>query len=159
MFSNAASSYQGSELPNRPGASMYGQTLSSNGPSNFSNLTAQPAGFQSSVTSSQNPGYGGSGQPQAYTNSQQAASSHATGLPQFERQLPALTSARTGLTSSQMAQSFTGVGPARPSSDSTTATAVKIPKIRLSFLAAQDQAKFEQLFKSAVGEGQALSGI
>ena len=34
----------------------------------------------------------------------------------------------------------------------------KIPKIRLSFLTATDQAKFEQLFKSAVGDGQALDG-
>ena len=37
-------------------------------------------------------------------------------------------------------------------------SATKIPKIRLSFLTATDQAKFEQLFKSAVGDGQALSG-
>ena len=35
---------------------------------------------------------------------------------------------------------------------------VKLPKIRLSFLTATDQAKFEQLFKSAVGDGQALDG-
>ncbi|CAZ83899.1 unnamed protein product [Tuber melanosporum] len=34
----------------------------------------------------------------------------------------------------------------------------KIPTIRLSFITAADQAKFEQLFKAAVGEGQALSG-
>lgn len=34
----------------------------------------------------------------------------------------------------------------------------KIPKIRLSFLTATDQAKFEQLFKSAAGGGQALDG-
>ena len=36
---------------------------------------------------------------------------------------------------------------------------VKIPDQRLSFITAADQAKFEQLFKSAVGPGeQALSG-
>ncbi|KAG9244952.1 hypothetical protein BJ878DRAFT_41972 [Calycina marina] len=34
----------------------------------------------------------------------------------------------------------------------------QIPSIRLSFITAQDQAKFEQLFKSAVGDGTALSG-
>ena len=34
----------------------------------------------------------------------------------------------------------------------------KIPNIRLSFITAQDQAKFETLFKSAVGDGQTLSG-
>lgn len=37
-------------------------------------------------------------------------------------------------------------------------TGAKIPNIRLSFIAAQDQAKFETLFKSAVGNGQTLSG-
>lgn len=34
----------------------------------------------------------------------------------------------------------------------------KVPNIRLSFITAQDQTKFEQLFKSAVGNEQALSG-
>ncbi|CAD6499842.1 BgTH12-03948 [Blumeria graminis f. sp. triticale] len=34
----------------------------------------------------------------------------------------------------------------------------RIPNIRLSFITAQDQAKFETLFKSAVGQGQTLSG-
>ena len=34
----------------------------------------------------------------------------------------------------------------------------KIPNMRLSFVTAEDQAKFEQLFKSAVGKEQALSG-
>ncbi len=38
------------------------------------------------------------------------------------------------------------------------AKGAKIPSIRLSFITAQDQAKFEQLFKSAVGDGQTLSG-
>ncbi len=36
---------------------------------------------------------------------------------------------------------------------------VRLPNVRLSFLAAADQSKFEQLFKSALrGDGQALSG-
>jgi len=35
---------------------------------------------------------------------------------------------------------------------------VKIPSVRLSFITAQDQSKFEALFKSAVGDGQTLSG-
>ena len=38
------------------------------------------------------------------------------------------------------------------------AKGTKIPSIRLSFITAQDQAKFEQLFKSAAGDGQTLSG-
>lgn len=61
------------------------------------------------------------------------------------------------MTSSQMADSFRGsssssVPPPVP------AKGTKIPNIRLSFITAQDQAKFEQLFKSAVGNAQALSG-
>ena len=60
---------------------------------------------------------------------------------------------RTGQTSSQIAQSF------HPAEAPKISSAVKIPKIRLSFLTAQDQAKFEQLFKSAVGDGQALDGM
>ncbi|POS87016.1 hypothetical protein EPUL_003605, partial [Erysiphe pulchra] len=39
-----------------------------------------------------------------------------------------------------------------------TQSGVKIPNIRLSFITAQDQAKFETLFKSAVGNEQTLSG-
>ncbi|TQS35804.1 hypothetical protein Golomagni_03763 [Golovinomyces magnicellulatus] len=39
-----------------------------------------------------------------------------------------------------------------------TQTSTKIPNIRLSFITAQDQAKFEILFKSAAGNGQTLSG-
>jgi len=61
------------------------------------------------------------------------------------------------MTSAQMADSFRGnaassVPPPVPAKGS------KIPNIRLSFITAQDQAKFEQLFKSAVGDSQALSG-
>jgi hypothetical protein len=61
------------------------------------------------------------------------------------------------MTSSQIADSFRGplsqsVPPPPPAKSS------KIPNIRLSFITAQDQAKFEQLFKSAVGNAQALSG-
>jgi hypothetical protein len=64
----------------------------------------------------------------------------------------------TGMTSSQMADSFrtTPSQPAPPPKPSATGN--KIPSIRLSFITAQDQAKFEQLFKSAVGNGTALSG-
>jgi hypothetical protein len=63
----------------------------------------------------------------------------------------------TGMTSSAMADSFRGadssVPPPVPAKSGS-----KIPSIRLSFITAQDQAKFEQLFKSAAGDSQALSG-
>lgn len=59
-----------------------------------------------------------------------------------------------------MADSFktAGAPAARGRRASKAKTGVKIPSIRLSFITAQDQAKFEQLFKSAVGDGQTLSG-
>lgn len=61
------------------------------------------------------------------------------------------------MTSSQMADSFKGTAPQPPDPKPTTGSS-KIPNIRLSFITVQDQAKFEQLFKSAVGKGQALPG-
>lgn len=65
----------------------------------------------------------------------------------------------TGLTSSQMADSFRAPSSSRPPQASRRrASTSKIPSIRLSFITASDQAKFEQLFKSAVGNEQALSG-
>lgn len=53
---------------------------------------------------------------------------------------------------SEMAASFQTAGGAKPAT--TPRKANTIPNIRLSFITAQDQAKFETLFKSAVGEGQ-----
>ena len=61
------------------------------------------------------------------------------------------------MTSSAMADSFRGVSSSAPP-PVPAKTGSKIPSIRLSFITAQDQAKFEQLFKSAVGDAQALSG-
>lgn len=58
-------------------------------------------------------------------------------------------------TSSEIADSFNdGARPQPP----PKATGNKIPSIRLSFITAQDQAKFEQLFKSAVGDDQTMDG-
>ena len=65
---------------------------------------------------------------------------------------------RTGQMSTQIAQSLQTTGASQVYAPKSNQSGVKIPKIRLSFLTAQDQAKFEQLFKSAVGDGQALDG-
>jgi hypothetical protein len=64
------------------------------------------------------------------------------------------------MTSSQMADSFRVSSSSQPAPQSShrEPSISKIPSIRLSFITASDQAKFEQLFKSAVGNGQALSG-
>lgn len=63
----------------------------------------------------------------------------------------------TGLTSNDMANSFRASSSQAPP-PVPAKTGSKIPNIRLSFITAQDQAKFEQLFKSATGGSQALSG-
>lgn len=53
---------------------------------------------------------------------------------------------------SEMAASFQTGGAAKPKGRRAEKGPVKIPNIRLSFISAQDQAKFESVFKSAVGE-------
>ncbi|KAI1425957.1 hypothetical protein F5Y12DRAFT_314594 [Xylaria sp. FL1777] len=53
---------------------------------------------------------------------------------------------------SAMAASFRTSGAADGAAAKPPKTSNKIPNIRLSFITAQDQAKFETLFKSAVGE-------
>lgn len=53
----------------------------------------------------------------------------------------------------EMAASFQAGGTAKPQGRRGDRPTNKIPNIRLSFITAQDQAKFETLFKSAVGEG------
>lgn len=79
--------------------------------------------------------------------------------PQQTQSQPKLQPTKTGMTSSQMADSFrssTSSTPAAPAQGRKPSG--KIPGIRLSFITASDQAKFEQLFRSAVGNEQALSG-
>jgi hypothetical protein len=61
---------------------------------------------------------------------------------------------------SQMADSFKTPDstPARGRRAEKPKSGVKIPGVRLSFITATDQSKFEALFRSAVGDGQTLSG-
>ncbi|KAI1444922.1 hypothetical protein F5Y02DRAFT_388032 [Annulohypoxylon stygium] len=67
---------------------------------------------------------------------------------------PAINPQPTGF--SAMAASFKtgGASDSQPKGRRAPKTTNKIPNIRLSFITAQDQAKFETLFKSAVGDGQ-----
>ena len=63
------------------------------------------------------------------------------------------------MTSSDMANSFRGSASSQPRQHPTPASKARaIPNIRLSFITASDQSKFEQLFKSATNDEQALSG-
>jgi hypothetical protein len=146
------------------------------------NLQPQPTGFptqqppppqqpyqQSQYTGFQQP------QPSPYQQQQQAPQINLqqpqptgfqnvqqTGFPQQQQQQqqPAQPVAPqpTGMTSNDMANSFRSSASSSAPPPVPPKTGSKIPNIRLSFITAQDQAKFEQLFKSATGGDQALSG-
>ena len=171
MYSNS-NSYLGGGNSARPGQSQYGQPSYSNFQQGQQQqpggLAPQPTGFGNAPLQQQYTGYPPQAQQTGFQNQQQQQ--QFTGLPQQnlppqqqqsfqtgqapQSQLPQ----RTGQTSSQIAQSFQGPSATSTPAAQPTAPGTKIPKIRLSFLTAQDQAKFEQLFKSAVGDGQALDG-
>ncbi|KAI1134895.1 hypothetical protein F5Y05DRAFT_396828 [Hypoxylon sp. FL0543] len=97
---------------------------------------------------------------QSQFNQQQPQSSFSSPATQPPPQAPAPATAPaikpqpTGF--SAMAASFKtgGASESQPRGRRTQKAANKIPNIRLSFITAQDQAKFETLFKSAVGDGQ-----
>lgn len=112
----------------------------------------QPTGFQQQQQQQPQP-TGFQQQPQL-TGFQQP---QPTGLqPSQQPPAPQQQPQPTGMTSSQMANSFRASHPEqRPPVPSKSS---KIPNVRLSFVTAEDQAKFEQLFKSAVGDEQAMSG-
>ncbi|MCJ1288436.1 actin organization and endocytosis protein [Xylographa opegraphella] len=176
MYSKSPS-YLGGAQSFRPGATSYGQASFSRAPQGQqlpNRIAQQPAAYggnslqphstsfpgqnetQNLQTPSQQPAY--TGYP---TQNQQSYQSQAPLLqePLKTSQLSqqSLLPQRTGQTSSQIAQSFQS-GSSQLPPMTASSSGVKIPKIRLSFLTAQDQAKFEQLFKSAVGDGQALDG-
>jgi len=78
--------------------------------------------------------------------------------PQSQPQAQPQRSQPTGMTSSQIADSFRASQPQAPTPSPAPVQGSRIPNVRLSFITADDQAKFEQLFKSAVGNDGALSG-
>lgn len=164
MYSSS-SSFLGSGNSGRPGGPQYGQTTFSNQPQQQSS-----SGFGRAPLQPQLTGYPGHSQQQGFQPQQQQSQQFNGYLPpnqqpgpqqqQFNTgQPPPQVPLKTGQTSSQIAQSFQS--PQQSSQlagQNLPAGATKIPKFRLSFLTATDQAKFEQLFKSAVGDGQALDG-
>ncbi|KAI1434344.1 hypothetical protein GGR50DRAFT_662726, partial [Xylaria sp. CBS 124048] len=75
---------------------------------------------------------------------------HATTMATTTTSASSLKPQPTGF--SAMAASFRTGGPEAQAAPPPPSKTSKIPNIRLSFITAQDQAKFETLFKSAVGE-------
>ncbi|KAJ4370663.1 actin organization and endocytosis protein [Neocucurbitaria cava] len=138
----------------------------------FTGYPGQPQGFgqQQPQQPPQQPmytGYPGQQQQQQFQQQAPQQQPFQTGappqqqLPQQQQQQPPAQPQRpqpTGMTSAQMADSFRGSSSASSVPPPVPAKTSKIPNMRLSFITAQDQAKFEQLFKSAVGNAQALSG-
>ncbi|KAJ5247038.1 Actin cytoskeleton-regulatory complex protein PAN1 [Penicillium chermesinum] len=143
-------------------------------PSPFGNsqLQPQPTGFPTGQLQAQYTGFPGQ-QPQLQQpqhTQQHNFQPQYTGLPQSQPpaqaqpQAPQLqVSQPTGLptrnkTSSEMANSFQAPGSSDAPPRVPPKTGSRIPSIRLSFITATDQARFEQLFKSAVGDSQAMDG-
>ncbi|KAA8623022.1 EF-hand 4 multi-domain protein [Pyrenophora tritici-repentis] len=129
----------------------------------FTGFPGQPQGFGQQPQPQQPQFTGYPGQQGQQFQQQQAPQQmpFQTGAPpqQQQQQAPAQPQRPqpTGMTSAQMADSFRG-NSASSVPPPVPAKTTKIPNIRLSFITAQDQAKFEQLFKTAVGTSHALSG-
>lgn len=155
-------------------------------PSPFGNsqLQPQPTGFPAGQLQPQFTGFPGQQpqqpqqqfqqpqQPQQQFQQQQNLQPQYTGFPpqnqpqsQQQPPLPQLQLPQaTGLpsrmkTSSDVANSFQNTGASGNPPQVPPKTGSKIPNIRLSFITAQDQAKFEQLFRSAVGEEKTMDGM
>jgi hypothetical protein len=175
MYSNSNSFLGGNS--GRPGPPQYGQQSQFGAQQGTNGYGPQLTGFGGVPIQPQPTGYPGppqqlglqapQQQPQFTGFSGQAQPSllNQPPLPQIPQQFqtgqqstPPNQPQPTGQTSSQIAQSFKSNNPSQPPAPKTSQGVSKIPNIRLSFITAQDQAKFEQLFKSAVGEGQAISG-
>jgi len=169
MFSGS-SSYLGGGNSARPGQPQYGQQQSFQQPGGFQGgLGPQPTGYVPGQMQPQLTGF--PSQPQAFQQQQpqftgypgqqgqQFQQSFQTGAPSAQQPLPQPQRPQpTGMTSAQMADSFRSTASSQSAPPPPPAKSSKIPNIRLSFITVQDQAKFEQLFKSAVGTAQAMSG-
>lgn len=181
MYSHSSSFLRGANSggtgPGQPGQGpQFGAAF---GQSQPTGMPPQPTGYGAPLSHPQDTGYAVHGQNPGLNASYQAQQPQQqypaqtgylpqqlqpyTALRQGQQHLPTGQSSgqprlpqRTGQTSSEVAQSFQGTAASGP--PNATRTGHRIPTIRLSFITAQDQAKFEQLFKSAVGDGQALSG-
>ncbi|KAJ6043485.1 uncharacterized protein N7446_001685 [Penicillium canescens] len=126
-------------------------------------LQPQATGFPGGQLQPQYTGFPGAAPQQPQQPQQQQAQSFQpqfTGYtPQTQAQAPPPVPQipQRFKTSSEIANSFQDAGASAPP-QVPPKTGSKIPSIRLSFITAQDQAKFEQLFKSAVGDSKTMDG-
>jgi hypothetical protein len=138
-------------------------------------MQPQQTGFQQQQPQPQSTGFPGQQQPSQFNSMQppQQQSFQTGAVPPMPPSIPTQFQSQpqqqqaaapvkpqpTGFAA--MADSFKASGSSTTTGRgrrASKATGAKIPSIRLSFITVQDQAKFEQLFKSAVGDGQTLSG-
>ncbi|KAA8642149.1 hypothetical protein EYZ11_001822 [Aspergillus tanneri] len=144
-----------------PQTTGYGPPMSGFG---GSQLQHQPTGFPTGQLQPQFTGFPGGPPQQGLQPPVPQQQPQFTGYPPQSQPPQLQVPSSTGLpvrsavqTSSEIADSFRDVSGAAPPPPPKS-LGNKIPNIRLSFITAQDQAKFEQLFKSAVGDSQTMSG-
>lgn len=143
---------------------------------NYTGYPMQPqaTGFQQQQMQPQQTGFPGQQQPSQFSQApqQQSFQTGAPPMPQIplqyqnqnlaqqQQQAPAPPPKPQQTGFAQMADSFKAPEPAaaRGRRADKPKAGVRIPSVRLSFITALDQSKFETLFKSAVGDGQTLSG-
>jgi hypothetical protein len=132
-------------------------------PSPFGNSQLQPqsTGFPAGQLQPQFTGFPGAAPQQPQQPQAQSFQQQYTGYPaqnQAQQPPPVPQIPTRFKTSSDIANSFQdAAGPGAPP-QVPPKTGSKIPSIRLSFITAQDQARFEQLFKSAVGDSKTMDG-
>ncbi|KAJ5356448.1 hypothetical protein N7517_011057 [Penicillium concentricum] len=132
-------------------------------PSPFGNSQVQPqaTGFPAGQLQSQFTGYPGAAPQQPQQQQAQSFQPQYTGFPpqnQAQQPPPVPQIPTRFKTSTDIANSFQGAAGSGAPPQVPPKTGSKIPSIRLSFITAQDQARFEQLFKSAVGDSKTMEG-
>ncbi|OQE94199.1 hypothetical protein PENNAL_c0004G00122 [Penicillium nalgiovense] len=132
-------------------------------PSPFGNSQLQPqaTGFPAGQLQPQFTGFPGAAPQQPQQPQVQSFQQQYTGYPaqnQAQQPPPVPQIPTRFKTSSDIANSFQDAAGSGAPPQVPPKTGSKIPSIRLSFITAQDQARFEQLFKSAVGDSKAMDG-
>ncbi|KAJ5265981.1 hypothetical protein N7524_006999 [Penicillium chrysogenum] len=124
-------------------------------------LQPQATGFPAGQLQPQFTGFPGAAPQQPQQPQAQSFQQQYTGYPpqnQAQQPPPVPQIPTRFKTSSDIANSFQDAAGSGAPPQVPPKTGSKIPSIRLSFITAQDQARFEQLFKSAVGDSKTMDG-